>query len=200
MGSGGEAVCADPVHTRLCTSQGTHPMHMSVRAPGHAHTVHCPRSPGKGGRYLASMGFHWSGRMRKMSPYQSPKMREAQQEPLYSQGHQEGEVGRGRRNHGRQEGRAGAENEKESLRIQSRVSRVQLQDELFVLSKTWLLEPRGQQSPESNRVCSSSASRSCRGRMYLYVHVHVCKHMSTCVCMCMCVLSLHLETEADVYC
>lgn len=130
MGSGGEAACADPVHTHLCTSQGTHPMHMSVRAPGHAHTVHCPRAPGKGGRYVASMGFHWSGRMRKVSPYQFPKMRGAQQETLYSQGHQEGEVGRGRRDHGRQEGRAGAENEKESLRIQSRVSRVQLQDEL----------------------------------------------------------------------
>lgn len=69
-----------------------------------------------------------------------------------------------------------------------------------VLSKMWLLEPHGQQSPETNHVCSNSASRSCRGRMYLYIRVHACKHMSTCVCICMCVLSLHLETEADVYC
>lgn len=138
--------------------------------------------------------------MRKVSPYQSPKMRGAQQEPLYSQGHQEGEVGRGRRDHVRQEGRAGGENEKESLRRQSQVPRVQLQDELFVLSMMCLLEPRGQQSPETNRVCSSSASRSHRGRRYLYMHVRASKHMSTCVCICMCVLSLHLETEADVYC
>lgn len=58
MGTGkaalwGEAGCADPLHTL----QLTHPMHTSVRSPA------CPLAAGIVGRYLASMHFHWSGRM-----------------------------------------------------------------------------------------------------------------------------------------